>query len=159
MSRAAQIVEQYLTESDVIQRWPMLDAKELKRARKKEQIMFYNFRSGPCYTAEQVQEYIDKTYLKGTPCESNQPLPQDLSRSQQLPQPTRLSNLEASISTGHTRTEEATSMPAGMTPELAASAVNLLAQRTGRKPKSSLPRSSSPPQPPAKAQYPVLIKS
>ena len=58
----------YIPEADVIARWPMLTAKELRKARKNHLIEFYGFRDGPCYTAEQVQSYIDRTYLKAASC-------------------------------------------------------------------------------------------
>lgn len=144
----------YISEADVIARWPMLTAKELRRARKKELIGFYNFKIGPCYTAEQVQNYIDATYLKGRPCaapshgQSQPPSPQTIpSRS------------EDSISTDRTPTAADSSMPAGMTPALALSAVEHLGQRIGRRPRlNSLPSSSRPPQPET-GRSPVLVKS
>ena len=54
-----------------------LTAKELKRARKANptRIGYYAFpkrQGGPCYTADQVQDYIDRTYLKAPACAGNQ---------------------------------------------------------------------------------------
>jgi hypothetical protein len=63
----------FLSEAEVLKRWPMLSRTELRRARKANppKIEFYDFRKkagGPCYTVEQVQRYIDKTYLRASPC-------------------------------------------------------------------------------------------
>lgn len=151
----------YLSEAEVLAKWPMLTAKELKKARKNKAITFYAFRGGPCYTAEQVQEYIDRTYLQGETCVSQEtPGQNPLSRLAQIPPtPTNILSSAASTSTVPIPTVAASCMPAGMTPELAASAAEVLKQRIGKKPKSnSRPSSSrsrpSPGQPPL-----VLIKS
>lgn len=93
----------------------MLTAKELKKARKNNWISFYDFRGGPHYTAEQVQQYIDRTYLRAkvaTPSDNKNPLPQ-------FPKPLSVPAL------------------AGMTPELVAAAVELINQRIAKKPRSS----------------------
>jgi hypothetical protein len=63
---------QLLTETAVLERWPQLTARELRRARKANppRIAFYDFplrQGGPCYTAAQVWEYLDRTYLKTAP--------------------------------------------------------------------------------------------
>lgn len=151
--------ETYISEADVAARWPMLSEKELRKARRKQLIDFYNFKIGPCYTAEQVQSYIDRTYLRGASCAA----PSQQVSSQEPPQrfPPQMNPLksEASTSTDHTPSEADSSMPAGMTPALALSAVELLAQRIGKRPRSnSLPSSSKRP-PPAAATSPVLVKS
>lgn len=153
----------YLPEADVTARWPMLTAKELRKARRKQLIEFYGFRDGPCYTAEQVQSYIDRTYLKGTPCaavpspQASQPSP--IPQPQQEFRPTTPSRSEAFTSIVPTGTEADSSTPAGMTPEMVLSAVGLLTQRIGKRRKSpSLPSSFPPPQPKT-GQSPVLIKS
>ncbi len=136
----------YLDEAAVLARWPMLTAKELKKARKLKTIEFYAFRSGPCYTAEQVQSYIDQTYLrKGESCEAPEDRPQPLVPSPQSVQPMSHSSSTGSTSIAPTPHAAVLSMPAGMTPELAASAVELLRQRTGKMPRSGSRRSSSPP--------------
>lgn len=64
--------DDFLEEAEVLRRWPMLTARELKRARKANPplIGFYNFtkaRGGPRYTPEQVQRYLDQTYLQRGP--------------------------------------------------------------------------------------------
>jgi hypothetical protein len=147
----------YIPEVDVIARWPMLTAKELRRARKNELIGFYNFKNGPCYTAEQVQSYIDQTYLKGKPCAARSQQPE--SQPNRAPLPTKPLKSEGSISTGRTLPEAGSSMPAGMTPDLALSAVAHLGQRIGRRQKlNSLPSSSRLP-PRATAKSPALVKS
>jgi hypothetical protein len=152
--------DNYISEAAVLARWPMLTAKELKRARRKNLITFYNFRGGVHYTAEQVQDYIDATYLKGKQC-SDQPS----HGTNKEPPPPHLqmpksdSKSAGIISTDHTATAAPSSMPAGMTPELVASAVEVLKQRIGPKRKlNSRPSSSRHPPPPAQ-QFPVLIKS
>src|SRR5262245_7299462 len=56
-----------LSEEEVIARWRMLTRAELRRARKDGTIEFYEFRKrsgGPCYTPQQVQGYLDRTYLR-----------------------------------------------------------------------------------------------
>ena len=59
----------FLSEDEVLSRWPMLTKAELRRARRANppMIEFYSFRKkggGPRYTPEQVQNYIDRTYLR-----------------------------------------------------------------------------------------------
>jgi len=107
--------EDYLSEANVLAKWPMLTSKELRKARKGDGIRFYAFRGGPCYTPAQVQDYIDRTYLRGLKSEK----PAELSSPQPVPAATAVS-----------------SVPAGMTPELAAAAAELLAHRIPKKPKS-----------------------
>jgi hypothetical protein len=151
--------EDYLSEQAVLAKWPMLTAKELKKARKYKAIEFYAFRSGPCYTAEQVQLYIDQTYLQqGEPCEAPEDRPLPSLPSPPSGQQMSHSSSTASISTAHIQNAAVLSMPAGMTPELAASAAELLRQRTGKTPRSGSRRSSfqRPPQPTAASL--VLIK-
>lgn len=140
----------------------MLTDKELRRARRKQLIEFYDFRQGPCYTAEQVQDYIDRTYLKGTSCAA--PSQQDSPPTPPSPPPhpkvlTIPSRSAGSILTDLTQPEADSSMPAGMTPELASCAVKLLAQRIGKKRKPNSLPSSFPPPPPKTGRYPALIKS
>jgi hypothetical protein len=139
----------------------MLTAKELRKARKNEAIAFYAFRGGSCYTVEQVQRYINRTYLKGAPCDAQEPTRQPESNLQQQPAqvaPMNPSKLEGSISTGRTATVVDSSMPAGMTLELAASAVELLGQQIGRKRKSSLPPLSCPPPRQQTGKFPALVR-
>jgi hypothetical protein len=67
---------EFLTEEQVLQRWPMLSRAELRRARKANppKISFYAFptkTTGPCYTPEQVQAYIDATYLRAGQCDQS----------------------------------------------------------------------------------------
>jgi hypothetical protein len=161
MSEAVRIESDYLQEADVLVRWPMLTAKELRKARKNGAIAFYAFRGGPCYTGEQVQRYINRTYLKGGPCDAQEPTRQPEANPQQrLAQavPTNLSKLEGSISTGRTATAADSSMPAGMTPELAASAAELLGQQIGQKRKSSLRPLSCPPPRQQTGKCPALVR-
>jgi hypothetical protein len=67
--------DEYLSEDAVLARWQMLTAKELKRARKSATIAFYAFRTGPHYTAEQIQAYIDGTYLRRLAAENGETTP------------------------------------------------------------------------------------
>jgi hypothetical protein len=132
MSSAVINPDNYLSEAEVLTRWPMLTAKELRKARKNGLITFYNFRGGPHCTPEQVQDYIDRTYLKG----GDQCVDRSHGPTQQSPQPPPArSHLKSAdtISTGHTPTGAASSMLAGMTPELVASGAELLKQRIGQK--------------------------
>src|SRR5262245_6277452 len=62
----------YLTEGAILAHWPVLSRAELRRPRKSNppKIAFYDFpkrSGGPCCTATQVQDYIDRTYLRA-PC-------------------------------------------------------------------------------------------
>ncbi|MGY4224434.1 hypothetical protein ACVMIH_001795 [Bradyrhizobium sp. USDA 4503] len=149
--------ENYLTEDEVLAQWPMLKASELRKARRTKAVDFYAFRSGPCYTAEQVQAYIDKTYLrKGDKCETTSttaPAPEATSP------PTRPSISMDGTSTARTQTAATAFMPAGMTPELATSAAALLEQQIGRSQKSDSRRSSSRRRPPQGQPSLALIKS
>jgi hypothetical protein len=63
----------FLSENKVLERWPMLTKAELRRARRANlpRIEFYGFRKksgGPRYRPEQVQSYIDRTYLRISEC-------------------------------------------------------------------------------------------
>ncbi len=63
----------FLFENEVLERWPMLTKAELRRARRANppRIEFYSFErksGGPRYTPEQVQSYIDRTYLRISEC-------------------------------------------------------------------------------------------
>lgn len=54
----------YIPEEEVQERWGMLKAGELRRARKRGLVEFYAFPSGPRYTREAIQRYIDQNYLR-----------------------------------------------------------------------------------------------
>jgi hypothetical protein len=109
-SRAIIAPEDYLTEVEVLAKWPMLIPAELRKARKMHGIRFYAFRGGPCYTPAQVQDYIDRTYLRGG---SGIQKPVEFPPPQHVPAATVAPPMM---------------MPAGMTPELAAAAVEHLKQ-------------------------------
>jgi hypothetical protein len=122
-----------LTETDVLGRWPSLTARELRRARKANPpgIAFYDFpkrQGGPCYTVAQVQEYIDRNYLRVPPCEKQALID---SRS------------ETTTSSRHIPIAVDPGTPAGMTSELAKSAAEAFANEILNRPKSNS-RSSSP---------------
>lgn len=127
---------EYLSTDEVLKRWPRLSKAELRRARKSNppQIAFYDFprrAGGPCCTAVQVQEYIDRTYLRVPPCP-------------QSPQPSA-SRSETTTSISPIPIVAVPSTPAGMTPELAQHAAEALAQQMKAKPRSSSRRSSPQP--------------
>jgi hypothetical protein len=129
---------EFLTEEQVLQRWPMLTRAELRRARKANppKISFYTFpkkTTGPCYTPEQVQAYIDVTYLRAGQGDQSRNRPSH----QALSSPLSASRLADTTSTGSTLPEAAPGTPAGMTPELATSAAEALAQRILSRRKSS----------------------
>lgn len=144
--------EEYLTEADVLARWPMLKRSEIRRARKANPplIAFYAFHKaggGPRCTASQVQEYIDRTYLRGGACQSVA-APADDSRS------------ATTISISPTLTEAVPGTHAAMSPDLMLSAAKVLRQQILNKQNSSS-RPSSPPrrkEAPHKARL-RLIKS
>ena len=152
--------DEYISEAEVLAKWPMLKASELRKARKDKRIGCYRFRDGPCYTAEQVQAYIDQTYLQETTCADRPTEPNPLARLAEIPPtPARpLSSMDGT-STGHTQAGAMASMPAGMTQELASSAAALLEQQIGKRPKSDSPRSSSRHRQPQGPRSLALIKS
>lgn len=141
----------YLSEEAVLARWPMLTRAELRRARKANppQIGHYNFRGGPCFTPAQVQEYIERTYLRVPTCPTETaPL---------VPTDSKSAN---GISTAPIPTAAAAGTPAGMTPELALSAAEALKRQILNPQRSRSPRSSRAPRkaPPKRARL-ALVKS
>jgi hypothetical protein len=141
---------EFLSEQEVLKRWPMLTRGELRKARRANppKIGFYAFakkNGGPCYTVEQVQAYIDATYLRSSPS----------CRAQPETQPTASSSPDI-ISTNRTQTEEDSGTPAGMTPALARSAAEALAQRILSKPKSHSRKSSPAHRVRQKSERPAL---
>ena len=134
----------FLSEGEVLKRWPMLTRSELRKARRANppKIGFYAFAKrtgGPCYTPEQVQAYIDATYLRVGECEKRP----DLLSLQQSPSSSGSSS-EDTISTSRTPTAAVTGMPVGMTPELAKSAAAAFKRQISSKPRSSSLNSSPP---------------
>ena len=99
----------YLSEEAILARWPTLSRAELRRARKSNppKIAFYDFprrSGGPCCTPAQVQEYIDRTYLRMPEC------PGAISSDSRSATTTLIAPIPIA---------EAPGMLAGMTPELA----------------------------------------
>jgi hypothetical protein len=139
-----------LSETAVLERWPNLTPRELRSARKANppRIAFYDFprrQGGPCYTVSQVQEYIDRTYLRGASCRKSE---------------ATASKSETTTSINPTPNISESSTPAGMTPELAERAAEALARQMKTKPRSGSRRSSPPRQkPPPRGQHPILVKS
>lgn len=131
--------DEYLTEADVLARFPRLSRAELRRARKANppQIAFYAFPSrsgGPCCTAAQVQEYIERTYLRVPQCQSDAANPSHSdSRSGTI------------TSTSPIPIAAESSTHAAMTTELAQHAAEALAQQISKPPRSSSRRSSPRP--------------
>ena len=134
----------FLSEDEVLSRWPMLTKAELRRARRANppMIEFYSFRKkggGPRYTPEQVQNYIDRTYLRKSEYQQiNSRAPQQALSS------SRDSNSAATISSARIQSILASGMLADMTPELAKSAAEVLRQEISKRPKSSSRRWSRP---------------
>jgi len=129
----------YLSEAEVEERWRFLKPGELRRARKKGLVSFYAFRTGPHYTAEGVQEYLDRSYHRSAewPNESKRE-----TNSEAMPSD---GNSAVTISTFPGPIAAASSMPAGMTPDLALSAAEACAQRLAtRRSKHSSPSSQQP---------------
>src|SRR5262245_61556506 len=115
---------EYLTEDAILAHWPVLSRAELRRARKSNppKIAFYDFpkrSGGPCCTAAQVQDYIDRTYLRAS-CKSSD------------------SKSEITTSTAPIPTAVESGMPAAMTPELAQRAAEVLKREMLKRPRSSL---------------------
>jgi hypothetical protein len=143
-------IEPLLSEAAVLDRWPCLTARELRRARKANppRIAYYDIpkrQGGPCYTAAQVQEYIDRTYLRGAACQKIEATD---------------SKLANTTSTDPIPNAAAPTTPADMTPELAERAAEALAQQMKARPRLNSPRSSPPRQkPPPRGHRPILVKS
>jgi hypothetical protein len=153
-ARASPIIESsdYLTEDEILARWPKLTQTELRRARKSNppEIAFYDFpgrSGGPCCTAAQVQEYIDRTYLRTPQCQTASPDPAESD-----------SKSASTISNKPIPTEAAPGTLAGMTPELAKSVAEAYANEILNRPKSSS-RGSSPRPRRQKTAHLALIKS
>jgi len=132
----------FLFENEVLERWPMLTKAELRRARRAHppRIEFYSFRKksgGPRYTPEQVQSYIDRTYLRKSGC------PQVNGKvTQQAVSSSADSSLAATISSVPIQSISDSGTLADMTPELARSAAEVLRQQISKRPKSKSRRSS-----------------
>jgi hypothetical protein len=131
-----------LSEDEVLRRWPMLTEAELRRARRANppRIEFYGFRKkggGPRYTPEQVQSYIDRTYLRVSECQQI-----DSGAPQQALSSSGDSNSAPTISSARIQSISASGMLADMTPELAKSAAEVLRQQISKRPKSGSRRSS-----------------
>lgn len=137
--------DEYLTEAEILERWPMLKRAELRRARRTNLIGFFAFRGGACSTAEQVQEYVNRTYLREASCRTEEATPTD-SRSANT------------ISNVPIQPEAAPGTPAGMTPELAQSTAEAFASEILSRPRSGS-RSSSPRPRKHKTARLALIKS
>src|SRR5438477_11316975 len=127
----------FLSEDAVLSRWPMLTKAELRRARRRNppRIEFYSFQKkggGARYQPEQVQNYIDRTYLRKSECQQiNSRAPrQALSSSGD-------SSSAATISSTRIQSISASGTLADMTPELAKSAAEALRQQISKRPKSS----------------------
>jgi len=134
----------FLSENEVLERWPMLTKAELRRARRANPpwIEFYSFRKksgGPRYTPEQFQSYIDRTYLRVSKCQQ-----MDSGAPQQALSSIGDSNSAATISSAHIQSISASGTLADMTPELAKSAAEVLRQQISKRPKSGSRRSSRP---------------
>ncbi|MGW9333107.1 hypothetical protein [Bosea sp. NPDC055594] len=132
----------YLAEVDVEGRWPVLKAGEIRRARKAGVIEFFAFATGPRYTPDAVQDYIDRKYRRKPTWPANQP------QQPQSPPETPAQSAGSSAATTSTSpipiAVESTT-PAGMTPELAQSAAEACAQRLAkRRSKHSSPSSRQP---------------
>jgi hypothetical protein len=147
----------FLTEPEVLERWRTLTPRELKRARKANppQISFYDFpraQGGPCYTPAQVQEYIDRVYLKACPCQNVETLSPPTA-------PENDSKSGNTTSTPHIPLAAASGTHAGMTPALARSAAEALAHQMSRPQRSRSPRSSHPPRRVRGKDHLALVKS
>jgi hypothetical protein len=147
--RGIGMTPEFLSEQEVLKRWPMLTRGELRKARRANppKIGFYAFakkNGGPCYTVEQVQAYIDATYLRS---------------SLQCRAETQTANaLNSADTTSKTRTRSVADIdtPAGMTPELAKSAAGVLVQRILNRPRSNSRHSSLPRRSAQRSERPAL---
>src|SRR6266850_5659595 len=129
----------YLTEAEILARWPKLTRAELRRARRSNPpaIGFYAFPNrsgGPCCTPAQVQEYIDRTYLRMPACQSASATEAESD-----------SRSESTISINPIPSTSASGTPADMTPELARSAAEAFASEILNRPRSSSRSSSQRP--------------
>jgi hypothetical protein len=134
----------FLFENEALERWPMLTKAELRRARRANppRIEFYSLRKksgGPRYTPEQVQSYIDRTYLRISECQQL-----DSRAPRQVLSSSGDSSSAATISSAPIQSISASGTLVDMTPELAKSAAEVLRQQISRRPKSGSRRSSRP---------------
>jgi hypothetical protein len=91
------------------------------------------------YAREQVQSYIDRTYLRISECQQL-----DSRASQQALSSSEDSSSAATISSAPIQSISASGVLADMTPELAKSAAEVLRQQISKRPKSGSRRSSRP---------------
>lgn len=134
----------YLAERDIEERWPMLRPGEMRRARKADLIEWFAFPTGPHYTAEAVQQYIDRKYRRKPTWHAKQQDPEQAPSSPREIVPPSVGSTEASTSTPLTPTAAASTTPAGMTPELAMFVAEASAQRIAMKRGRHSSRSSRP---------------
>jgi hypothetical protein len=136
----------YLTEDEVLDRWPMLRRPELRRARKAGQIDWYAFPKGACYTRAQVQAYIDRTYLRTVSCVAR--------AAAEPPAPTNDSRSGDTTCDKSEPTTEEDGTPAVSNLDLGKCAADLLAQQILSRQRSPSPPSSPKPRR-AKARPPL----
>jgi hypothetical protein len=133
-----QVIEpaEYLTEEQVLARWPVLTRAELRRARRANPpaIAFFAFHKrtgGPCCTPAQVQEYINRFYLKDGSCQNGPDRPSD-------------SKSASTTSISPTPPGAASGTSAAMTPELEQFVAEALKRQILSRPRSRSRRSSLP---------------
>ena len=131
----------YLSEAQVEERWRFLKSGEMRRARKKGLVAFYAFPNGPHYTAEAVQEYLDRSYHRSAawPNESKREMNSEATPSD--------GNSAVTTSKFLTPIAAVCTTPVAMTPELALSAAEACVQRMARKQSKPSSPSSRPRRP------------
>ncbi len=138
-----------IPETEVLEAWPMLPARMLRRARRQNEIRFFAFPNGAYYEPRDVEQYLTEKFSSCPAPES-----QETERPQNqgtLPRPAG-GRSETITSTNPTLIAGAPGTLADMTPDLAASIESAFGQRTPKKQRS--PSASSRPQRPSTRSTP-----
>jgi hypothetical protein len=146
MGRAEGQPTVFISEADVSEQWPILPQRDLKRARRKREIAFYQSPIGPHYRADDVEAFIERKYRQ---CPAGEPSPQ----RQQQHAPMPVGSMEDITLINLTPSEEGPGTPANTMPASERFAAGVLAQEILGRPKRHLSKShQSPPSPLRKHQ-------
>lgn len=125
MSAAVISPDDFLPEQAVIDRWPIIKPSALRGARRRGDIDYYQFPAGVHYTAQQVQAWLDRSFLRRA-------RPTDAAPTATPPMTESDGSSADTISTSPIATVAEAGTPAGMRalpPDLALSVAEASAQR------------------------------
>lgn len=129
-----------VSEAEVLATWPMLPARDLRRARRRGEVRHFDFPVGPYYTTVDVAEFIIRRYAR---CLSRRDEPLTI-------EPPPAFRSESGTSISPIPSEAASGTSAAMTPQLAECVARAFARRISRRPNErSGSLSQPPPQGPA----------